>query len=249
MKQKHLFFFLILTAGCFLILKREKVFFKEDCSSLYKKYSKKLFKSQFELSLKREKALIQELDSCSIEKELWFLVELISEKYSKENLILKQKEIEKKSAKLAYYKWKNYEKAIKYYSKLLKKPLDPGELFLFQYQIAGSYFKLEKSSQSLIELEKSFFAGMTKQERRKALFFKLQIFLFQKDFSSSESLIKKLLKEFPEDQDFLRETLAVLYESQNKLSPAIEELKEIKKENPFIKSKIKRLEERLENQP
>ena len=216
---------------------------------MYKKYSKELFKSQFKLSLTQEKALIQELDSCSVEKELWFLVELLSKNYSKENLILKQKEIEKKSAKLAYYKWKNYEKAIKYYSRLLKRPLGPGELFLFQYQIAGSYFKLEKSSQSLIELEKSFFAGMTKQERRKAFFFKLQIFLFQKDFSSSEILIKKLLEEFPEDQDFLRETLAALYESQNKLPPAIKELKEIKKKTSFIKSKIKRLEERLKNQP
>ena len=216
---------------------------------MYKKYSKELFKSQVKLSLNQKKILIQNLDSCSLEKELWFLVELISKNYSRENLILKQKQIEKKSAKLAYYKWKNYEKAIKYYSRLLKRPLDPGELFLFQYQIANSYFKLEKSSQSLIELEKSLFAGMTKQERRKALFLKLQIFLFQKNFSSSESLIKKLLKEFPRDQDFLRETLTVLYESQNKLSLAIEELKEIKKENPFIKSKIERLEERLENQP
>ena len=249
MKQKNLFFFLTLTTGCFLILKTGKGFLRKDCSSLYKKYSKKIFKPEFKLSLNQERVLIQNLDSCSIEKELWFLVDLISKKYSKENLILKQKEIEKKSAKLAYYKWKNYEKAIKYYSRLLKRPLDPGELFLFQHQIASSYFKLEKSSQSLIELEKSFFAGMTKQERRKAFFFKLQIFLFQKDFSSSENLIKKLLKEFPKDQDFLRETLAVLYESQNKLSLAIEELKEINKETLFIKSKIKRLEERLENQP
>ena len=242
--------FLLLTAG-FLNSKEVKAlgFFKKDCSSLYKKSVKQLSKPQAKLPLKEERKLFEKLDTCLKEKEAWNLVELLLKNSSRQNLILKQKKIEKKAAELAFYKWKNFEKAIRYYSQLLKRPLDPGERFLFQYQLAKSFFQLEKHSQALIEVEKCFFKGISKQEKRKALFFKLQILLFQKNFSSAESLIKQLLQDFPEDEDFLRETLAVLYESQNKLSPAIEELKKIQQANPFVKTKIKRLEERLKNQP
>jgi len=246
MKKKPIVFSLAVVFSLvvvFSFFKDQIKILKKDCSSLYKKHSKKAFHKT--LSLKQESLWVQLLETCSTEKELWFLTDALL-KQSK-NELLKQKEIEKKVVKQAYYKWKNYEKAIKYYTKLLQKPLEQGEMFLFQYQLASSYFKLDKNYQALVELEKSLFEGISRQERRKALYLKLQI--LQKDPSSSEALIKKLLIEFPEDESFLRESLAVLYESQNQFSRSIQELKQIKKQTSFIKQKIKRLEERQSNQP
>ena len=225
-------------------------FFKKDCPSLYKKYSKKLLLSSAVLSPREGEQIIKVLETCSKEEELWPFVDLLLRKEdSLQKLPFRQKELEKRVAKIAFYKWKNYEKAIKYYSQLLKRTLEPGEKFLFQYQIASSYLKLEKSSQALIENKKSLFKGITKEERKKALLLQLEIFIVQREFLLAENLIKKLLKNFKKDQVFLRETLATLYESQDKLLLAIEELKKIQDENDFIKIKIKQLEERLENQP
>ena len=249
MKKKYFAFFVLATVTCFFIWKGMKVSFKKDCSSLYKKYSKNLSKDPFHLSSKQEKILLEHLDSCTEEKEIWLLFEMLSKNYSRQGLILKLKRLEKKAIELAYYKWNNYEKAIKYYSRLLNKPLDPGEQFLFQYQKAKSFLMLKKVSQALIEIEKCFFKGISQEERRKAFLLKLQILIFQKNFSVAIALIENMIKDLPKDQDFLRESLAVVYESQNKLSLAVEELKQIKKRTSFIEIKIKRLEERIKNQP
>ena len=224
-------------------------FFKTDCVSLYKKYSKKLALSSAVVSAREGQKLITALETCSKEEDLWPFVDLLLRKDSLQKLPFRQKELEKRVSDLAFYKWNNYEKAIKYYSQLLKRPLEPGEKFLFQYQIASSYLKLEKNSQALIENKKSLFKGITKEERRKALLLQLEIFIVQREFLLAENLIKKLLKDFKKDQVFLRETLATLYESQDKFSLAIEELKKIQYEKDFIRIKIKQLEERLKNQP
>lgn len=191
---------------------------------------------------------MEKMDACSNE-ELGPIVPLLLKNYSRQGLVLKLKRLEKKTAELAYYKWGDFEKALKYYTRLLERPLEPGERFLFQYQIARSFLKLEKNSQALIEAEKSFFKGISNQEKKKALLLKLEILISQKNFSPAEKLIKESLKDLPEDQDFLRESLAVIYESENRLSLAVEELKQIQKPSSFIEVKIKRLEERLENQP
>jgi len=222
---------------------------KEDCTGLYKKHSQQLSKAKKTFSLKQEEKLLQKLDTCSTEKQVWLLIDLLLKNSLRQGLVLKQKEIEERAADLAYYQWKNYQKAIQYYTELLKKPLKKGELFLFQYQMASSYFKLAKTQQALIELEKTFFEGISRKERRKAFQLKLQIFILQKNFSSSIELTESLLIEFPEDKDSLRETLAALYEYQKEFSKAIEELKKIEKQQVFTEQKIKRLEERQSNQP
>jgi len=174
---------------------------------------------------------------------------LLLKNYSRKRFILKLKWLEKKTAELAYYKWADFEKALKYYTRLLERPLEPGEHFLFQYQIARSFLKLKKNSQALIEAEKCFFKGISKLEKRKAILLKLEVLISLKDFSLAEKLIKSALKDLPEDQDFLRESLAIIYESENRLSLAVEELKQIQNPSSFIEIKIKRLEQRLKNQP
>ena len=104
------------------------------------------------------------------------------------------KKIEKKLAEHSFYVLKDYNKAIRYYSDLLKRALEPGEKFIFQYQIADSFFKLKKDSQALIELEKCFFKGISLEQEKKALLLKLSILIFQENFTVAERILKKKLE-------------------------------------------------------
>lgn len=243
MKTITIFFFIILLfVGIFFLLEKKFVFVKKDCLSLYNQQLK-----QVKL-LEKKLSLLNQVESCSTEKESWLILNFLLQRVLEKKDILEIKKVERKIAEISFYKWKNYQRAIKFYNRLLDKAFEPGERFLYQYQIADSFFHLEKFSQALIEIKKTFFEGISKEQKKRALSLKFQILLFQKDFLSVEKLLRKKLKEFPEDHDFLRESLAFVYETQKKFLLAIEELKRIEKKSVFLEEKIKRLENRQSEQ-
>ena len=155
----------------------------------------------------------------------------------------------KKLAYLAFYSLKDYEKALKYYTRLLTGPLEPGEKFFFQYHIAESFFYLKKYSQALREVEKCFFEGVSKKQKKQASLFKGRVLIAQKNFKQALLFFKKQIDIFPEEEDLFREYLALVYEVQKDFLSAIKELEKINPSNSFVRKKMKQLMERQTNQP
>ena len=218
------------------------------------KQEKNLSQARLEISSKKSRELFKKSLNCLSQKAEPELALLILETLLKKALqaedYLLAKEIEIKLAPYFFYVSKDYNKALKYYSQLLKRSLGPGESFDFQYHIADSFFQLKKADQALLELEKTFFKGLSLEQEKKAFFLKLSILIFQKNFATAEILLQQRLEEARfKDQDLLREQLALVYESQKAFLKAIEELKKIKTTSPFVEQKIKRLKERQINQP
>jgi len=249
MKAKIFVFLLFGFLGLFFIYSFQ-AFFK-PFSSCYKTY--KTLQKINRVSLKQKTKFAKKADLC-LEKqktqEALLILEHLLKKTEKDRG--KQNEIkkwEKKLAQISFYKTKNYEKALKYYTRLLKRPLRPGEQFTIQYHIAESFFYLQKYSQALIELEKCFFQGLSIEKMKQALELKARIFLAEKNFDLAIELFKKQMKAFPEEEKFFREYLAFIYESKKDLLSAVAELEKIKDKDSFIQQKIQRLRQRQANQP
>ena len=205
------------------------------------------------LSQRERQKLIQKTEICLKQqkpKQAVLLLEQLLKIAQRQKLSLKEKkQVAKKLAEISFYKLKDYEKALKYYTFLLNGPQEPGENFLFQYHLAKSFFYLEKYPQSLREIEKCFFKGLSIEERKQALILKARVFMVQKQFEQALLLFKKQIIKFPKEEAFFREYLAFIYESKKDFLSAVKELEKIDKPSRFITNKIKRLMERQSNQP
>ena len=230
---------------CFISLP-SFIFFRPACERYLSQSSQKTLSAKKKALIFKKGSLCLSQTSSS-DKGLLILEQLLKKALQdKDSQTVKN--IEKKLAQHSFYVSKDYDKALRYYTQLLKRPLGPGEQFYFQYQIADSFFQLKKPDQALLELEKCFFKGISLEQEKKAFFLKLSVLIFQKNFVLAEQLLQKKL-ESSQEPDLLREYLALVYESQKEFLKAIEELKKIKKASPFVEKKIKRLMERQINQP
>ena len=219
-----------------------------DCETAYKR----IFKGG-ELSIKGKEKLAKQADNCLKEgkdKQAVFLLErLLKESKRQENRVIEIKQWENKLADLFFHKLKDHEKALKYYTSLLTRPLEPGERFFIQKHISESFFHLKKHNQALREVEKCFFDGISIQQEKEAVFLKARILIEKKDFEQAISFFEKQIEKFPEEEAFFREYLAFTYEAKKDLLSAIKELEKIEPSSLFRKKKIQRLRERQNNQP
>ena len=87
------------------------------------------------------------------------------------------------------------------------------------------------------------------EERKQALLLKGRIFIAQNQFDKATQMFQKQMKNYPEQEDFFREYLAFIYESQKLFSLAVKELEKIKTPSSFLLKKIEKLKERQRNQP
>jgi len=219
-----------------------------DCETTYQTISK-----GGKLSARDEKRLKTQASNClkeGKEQRSVFILEWLLEKLkTQESRVAEIKKQEKKLADLFFYKIKNYERALKYYVRLLTRPLNPEEKFYIQYHIAESYFHLKKFSQALIEVDKCFFKGISLSKEKQASLLKGRIFIAQKQFAPAVLFFEKQIEKFTEEGDFFREYLAFVYEAKKDFLSAIKELEKIDQPNTFIREKIKRLLNRQNNQP
>lgn len=178
------------------------------------------------------------------------ILESLLRKSEKNNSPIKEiKRQEKKLADRAFYKAQNYEKALKYHTRLLKRTLSQEEKLMVQLHIAESFFYLKKHSQALRELEKCFTEDMSMEQRKQAWILKARILIAEKKFSPAIQLFEKQIESFPKEEAFFREYLALIHESKKDFLSAQRELEKIQPSSPFIEQKIQRLMERQINQP
>ncbi|MCZ0932226.1 MAG: hypothetical protein OXJ52_03625 [Oligoflexia bacterium] len=202
---------------------------------------------------KPRQAFLKKAEICLREKKagraIFILEELLQRDKRTKTKTEEVKALTKKLAEKSFYPLKNYDKALKYYSSLLDFPLKSREKFSAHYHIAKSFYYLQKRSQALIEIEKAFFEGISMEERKQALILKGGIFITQNQFDKASRLFQKQIENYPDHQDFFREYLAFIYESQKKFSLAVQELEKIEKPSAFLSLRIERLKERQSNQP
>ena len=221
-------------------------FFKKalSCEEVYQRVSRR------KLSKKEKGKYERRAERCLEEnkRELAFLIlERLLRNSQRQNVnIIEIKRLEKKLARLSFMA-KDYEKALKHFTSLLKKPLEPGEKFFIQYHIAESFFYLEKYSQAMRELEKCFFKGISPKQKKKARLLKGRIFMARQQFDEALLFFQQQIEEFPEEESFFREYLALAYEFKKDFSSAVEELKKIEPSKPFIRKKIENLSSQLKN--
>ena len=196
-----------------------------------------------------KKEILKKAELC-LEKEKFSSAVLILENFLKKNTGQKKTKILKqKLAEISFYHLKDYNKALKYYTELLKISLLPTEKFSAQYHIAKAFYYLGKYSQALIEVERCFFKGVLIDEEKKALLLKGRIFMAQEDFDKALALFQAQIKKNPDQRDFFREYIAFIYESQENFLKAAQELKKIEKPSIFIQGQIERLKKRQNSQP
>ena len=219
-----------------------------SCEKTHKKLSERN-----RMSKKEKKQWVNGAEDClkknKIELAVFIFEKLLRESKTPRGSLKEIKKWEKTLANLAFYKVKNYEKALKYYILLLTRPLEPGEKFFIQLNVAESFFHLKKYSQALREVEKCFFKGLSIEQKKQALVLKGRIFIAEKQFKKAVELFEKQIVEFPEEENFFREYLALIYEGQKDFLSAIKELEKIQPPRSFVQQKIRRLIERQNNQP
>ena len=215
---------------------------KEACETReenFYKGSRQAFLKKAEICLKEKKT----------KKAVFILEELLRRDKFTKTKTEEIKSLTKALAEKSFYQLKNYEKALKHYNSLLGFFLSAPEKFSTHYHIAKSFYYLQKHSQALIEIEKAVFDGISMEERERVLILKGRIFMAQNQFDKASRFFQKQIEDYPQRQDFFREYLAFVYESQKKFSLAVQELEKIEKPSAFIFRRIERLKERQSNQP
>ncbi|MCB9027163.1 MAG: tetratricopeptide repeat protein [Bdellovibrionaceae bacterium] len=177
-----------------------------------------------------------------------------------EFIVLYSQETEKRSkaqeqiAFIYFDRLNDYESAIKEYSRLLALPLENLKKIEFKFKVAKAFYYLNKFSQSVLELDSLLKQKLTDEDVFAVRLFKANVLLTKKDFDRAIEEYELLLEEFPEKsvKEKLDLVVAVAYEDKNEFHKAIETLEKMKEksEDPdFIEIKIKRLKERISNQP
>ncbi len=163
-------------------------------------------------------------------------------------------ESQKKLASIYFEKLSDYPNAIKEYSRLLLLPHSSQENLDFRFILAKAYFYLNNFYQADIEMKNLLSLVKKKAKRFEYLAFQGNIFLTTKKLDEAAQLFKSIIKEYPEEasKENIPLSLAVTYEEKGNFAEAIDLLDKLKKGHPapdFLELRIKRLKERLLNQP
>jgi len=147
-----------------------------------------------------------------------------------------------------------FEKAIEEYSRLVALPILATQKVEYRHKIARAFYYLNKFDQALLEITDILDEQINEDQRFALSLFKANVLLTQKKTYEAIEELNKLHTSFPSrsKEEKIRFMMAVAYEDQNEFDKALEILNEIKLEydDPdFIEIKIKRLTERMANQP
>lgn len=202
------------------------------------------------LSSARTAIKIAETNEVNEYTTISFLQHLVLYSKEQEERVRSQERI----ADIFYDKLNDYEKAIVEYTRLLALPILNSAKIEYRTKIARSFYYLNKFDQAISEVNVLLKEEVTQEQKFNLLLFRANVFLTQKKSELAIVDFRNLLKEFPEESNKERIGLiiAIAYEDMNEFEKAIEVLDEIKPDydDPgFLEIKIKRLQERILNQP
>jgi tetratricopeptide (TPR) repeat protein len=148
----------------------------------------------------------------------------------------------------------DYQKAVIEINKLIVMIPDPKEKAEYKMKLARAYYYQNNFTQAKNETDEFLRTSPPSDQKFDMTFLKGNIALAEKDLPTAIGLFKSLLTEFPDRaiKDNVGLTLSVCYEEMKDFRGAIEVLEQLKATHPmpeYIDIRIKRLQERLKNQP
>jgi len=148
----------------------------------------------------------------------------------------------------------DYQKAVIEINKLIVMVHEPKEKAEYKMKLARAYYYQNNFTQAKNETDEFLRTNPPSDQKFDMTYLKGNIALAEKDLVTAIALFKGLLTEFPDRavKDNVGLTLSVCYEEIKDFRAAIEVLELLKATHPmpeYIDIRIKRLQERLKNQP
>jgi tetratricopeptide (TPR) repeat protein len=162
--------------------------------------------------------------------------------------------VQKQLAEVYFENMADYGQAVIEYNKLLGMNLPFSERAQYKISLARSYFYLGQFSQAESEIDDLLKERLQDSMKFNALNMKGNVLVARKQFAPAAEVYKAILKDFPErsQQEHIGLQLAVCYEESQDFAAAIRTLEAMKstyKPAEYIELRIKRLQERMRNQP
>lgn len=148
----------------------------------------------------------------------------------------------------------DYEMAIVEINKLLPLIRDPSERMKYKMNLARAYYYQNNFFQAEMEVDEFLRISKNEEAIFQMTLLKANIALARKDLGRAAEILKDILKKFPQKarKENVGLSLAVAYEEMRDYKSSIETLQALKEQHPmpdYIELRIKRLQERLKNQP
>lgn len=148
----------------------------------------------------------------------------------------------------------DYAKAIIELNKLLPLLQDPGEKVQAKMNLARAYYYQNNFFQAEMEVDEFLRISKNEDQIFQMTLLKANIALARKDLNRAAEIMKEMIRRNPQkaSKENVGVTLAVAYEEMKDYKSAIAILQEIRDKDPtpdLIDIRIKRLQERLKNQP
>ncbi len=206
--------------------------------------------SKIGLEAAREAAKISFYDTKDFQKAIKFYQQLVLSSPDANERLLAQKQI----VSICFDHLTDYQRAVIEINKLIVMIPDPKEKAEYKMKLARAYYYQNNFTQAQNETDEFLRTSPPADQKFDMTFLKGNIALAQKDMPTAIALFKGLLAEFPDRavKDNVGLTLSVCYEEIKDFRSAIEVLEQLKSTHPmpeYIDIRIKRLQERLKNQP
>lgn len=206
--------------------------------------------STWSIKAAREAARISQYEIKNYEKAIFFHKHLVLYSKDSDERINSQKEI----AYINFDSLQNYQQSVVEFYKLLQMAEKESEIGTYKVSIARAYYYLNNFEQALSEINEAFRLKIPDETRFDLMILNGNILVAQKQFAKAIVIYNELLKKFPEQskKENVNLTLAVCFEENNQFKESIEILEKLKdtyKPAEYIELRIKKLRERLKNQP
>lgn len=148
----------------------------------------------------------------------------------------------------------NYGRAIVEINKVLPLIRDPSERLKYKMDLARAYYYQNNFFQAEMEVDEFLRLSKNEDLNFQMHLLKANIVLARKDLQRAAEILKEMIKANPKkaQKENVGLTLAVAYEEMKDYKKAIETLQEIRGDHAmpdYIDVRIKRLQERVKNQP
>lgn len=163
-------------------------------------------------------------------------------------------EAQKKIAEIYFDHLNNYEMAIVELNKLIPMIKDPVDNAKFRKNLSRAYYYQNNFEQAENEVEEFLIQEIPDEIRFEMILLKSNIFVGQKKLPAAISILRSLIKDYPEfsKKESVHLTLSVLLEEQADFIEAKNVLTEVRswhQQPEMIDIRLKRLEERIKNRP
>lgn len=206
--------------------------------------------SAWALKAAREAARISHYLEKDFNTAIRFYRHVVLYSENSEERIKSQREI----AYLFFDSLQNYQQSIIEFYKLLQMSDKDYEMATYKLAVARASYYLNKFDEALSEINEIIRLKIMDNILFDTLLLQGNIFVAQKSYKKAILVFNDLIKKFPEksDKENVQLTLTVCYEENFQYKEAIQilnTLKETHKPSEYIELRIKRINERIKNQP